>query len=362
MRHSFYHLFLLGFVFSNIVTLSAQNKNNNQTLLWRIQKKGMEKPSFLFGTMHVSDKKAFNFQDSLYFYLEQAEAFALEFNPDSANQVLAAYMSGEFSMEKDDWSEQVTARDLEKIKKIADKDVNAAALKDDKRGLIGYFVNRLINNEKKQTESMNTFMDAFLYEMAWQHGKKIFGLEELEGKGEVLKALFKGLKVKKTNNLLDKWDPSSDESPVHRLYFKENIDSIDRFYNDFFNESALDIFLYDRNVVMANRMDSIMQGQTLFVAAVGAGHLAGNKGIIALLRKKGWVVEPIFSQKRISADEYQFKNPKRNWQLIKNEEYGFQYQLPGLSKTQEGAQGRKIVYHYDIGGGNSFWRQEKKYQ
>lgn len=352
MRHSFYHLFLLGFIFTNIVNLSAQDKNN-QTLLWRIQKNGMEKPSFLFGTMHVSDKKAFNFQDSLYFYLEQAEAFALEFNPDSANQVIAAYMSGEFSQEKDDWSEQVATRDLEKIKKIADKDVKAAALKDDKRGLIGYFVNRLINNEKKQTESMNTFMDAFLYEMAWQHGKKIFGLEDLEGKGEVLKALSKGLKVKKINNLLDKWDPSADESPVHRLYFKENIDSIDRFYNDFFNESALDIFLYDRNEVMANRMDSIMQGQTLF-AAVGAGHLAGNKGIIALLRKKGWVVEPIFSQKRISADEYQFKNPKRNWQLIKNEEYGFQYQLPGISKTQEGAQGSKIVYHYDIGGGSIF--------
>ena len=352
MRHSFRHLFLLIFIFTSTVNLSAQDKND-QTLLWRIQKRGVEKPSFLFGTMHVSDKKAFNFRDSLYIYLEQAEAFALEFNPDSANQVIAAYMSGEFSQEKDDWSDHVAARDLEKIKKIADKDVKAAVLKEDKRGLIGYFVNRLINNEKKQTESMNTFMDAFLYEMASQQGKKIFGLEELEGKGEVLKALSKGLKVKKINNLLDKWDPSSDESPVHRLYFKEDIDSIDRFYNDFFNESALDIFLYNRNEVMANRMDSIMQGQTLF-AAVGAGHLAGNKGVIALLRKKGWVVEPVLSQKRISADEYQFKNPKRNWQLVKNEEYGFQYQFPGTSKTQEGTQGRKIVYHYDIGGGSIF--------
>lgn len=351
MRHYFY-LFLFAFIFISTDNLSAQDKNN-QTLLWRIQKEGVKKPSFLFGTMHVSDKKAFNFQDSLYFYLEQVEAFALEFNPDSANQVIAAYMSGEFNQEKDDWSEHVAAHDLEKIKKIADKDVKAVALKEDKRGLIGYFVNRLINNEKKQTESMNTFMDAFLYEVAWQNGKKIFGLEELEGKGEVVRALSKGLKVKKINNLLDKWDPSLDESPVHRLYFKEDIDSIDRFYKDFFNESALDIFLYDRNEVMASRMDSIMQGQSLF-AAVGAGHLAGNKGIIALMRKKGWVVEPVFSQKRISADEYQFKNPRRNWQLVKNEQYGFKYQLPGIYKTQEGAQGRKIVYHYDIGGGSVF--------
>ncbi len=354
MRYFFQTSFLWVFLYATITDLSAQDKKNNQTLLWRIQKEGVEKPSFLFGTMHIYDKKAFNFQDSLYLYLEQAEAFALELNPDSANQVVAAYMSGELSNDKkEDWSEHIAARDMEKMKKMADKDIKATVIKDDKRGLIGYFVNRLINNEKKQTESMNTYMDAFLYEMAWQNGKKIFGLEELEGKGEVLKALSSGLKGKKINNLLDKWDPSVDEFPVNCLYLKEDIDSIDLFFNDFFTELALNIVLFDRNQVMANRMDSIMQGQTLF-AAVGTAHLPGEKGVIELLRKKGYKIEPVFSKKRISAEEYQFKNAKRNWQLIKNEAYGFQCQLPGVSKTHEGVQGRKIVYHYDIGGGSIF--------
>src|SRR5688500_10082060 len=192
MRHSFYHLFLLGFIFTNIVNLSAQD-TNNQTLLWRIQKNGMEKPSFLFGTMHISDKKAFNFRDSLYIYLEQAEAFALEFNPDSANQIIAAYMSGELNIDEVDryGAEPMAASELDTLKTIVSKkDLNAAATKkEDKPGLIDLFVNRLINNQKKQAESMNTFMDAFLYEIAGQNGKKIYGLEELEGKGEVLKAL-----------------------------------------------------------------------------------------------------------------------------------------------------------------------------
>lgn len=353
MRYCFQPLFLWVFLSFAITDLSAQGNKNNQSLLWRIQKEGMEKPSFLFGTMHVTDKKAFNFRDSLYIYLEQAEAFALEFNADSANQVIAAYMNGEFSNEKDDWSEDVEMKDLKKIKKIADKDAKASAFKENKRGLIGYFVNRLINNEKKQMESMSTFMDAFLYEIASQNGRKIFGLEELEGKGEVVTALSKGLKVKNANNLLDNWDPSADESPIHRLYFKEDIDSIDLFFNDVFNKSSLDIFLYNRNEVMTNRMDSIMQNHTLF-AAVGAGHLAGSKGIIALLKERGYTVLPVLSQKRIPATEYQFKNNKRTWQVLKSEEYGFQYQLPGISKTQNGGQGRKIVYHYDIGGGLIF--------
>lgn len=351
----FLNCVLLGpFVAFTAITLSAQEKTN-QTLLWRIEKRGMDKPSFLFGTMHVSDKKAFNFRDSLYIYLEQAEAFALEFNPDSANQVIADHLNGEYEVSTgdDDWSDNIEAGDLEKIKRVADKDTKASAFKENKRGLIGYFVERLLNNEKKQKESMNTFMDAFLYEMAWRNGKKIFGLEVIEDKQKVVTALSKGLKVKEANSLLDNWDPSSDESPLNRLYLKEDIDSIDYFFNDFFHESALDIFLYERNREMAHTMDTIMRNHSLF-AAVGTGHLPGAKGIIALLRQKGYSVSPVVSQKRIPATEYTFKDIKRNWQLVKNEEFGFQYQLPGIVKTQQGANGRKMVFHYDIGGGSLF--------
>ncbi len=352
MRSIVQRVYLCVLVLSAVIGLHAQERNN-PTLLWRIQKRGIDKPSFLFGTMHVSDKKAFNFPDSLYKYLEQAEAFALEFNPDSANQVIADYMNGVYTAVDDDWSNNIESEDLEKIQKMASKDGKATAFKEDKRGLIGYFVDRLLNNEKKQTESMNTFMDAFLYEMAWQNGKKIFGLEPMEDKAKVLNALSRGLKVKEANGLLERWDPSSDESPVTRLYFKEDIDSIDCFFNDFFEQSALDIFLYDRNQVMVKSIDSIMQNHSLF-AAVGSGHLGGAKGVIALLRQKGYTVSPVISPKRIPAAEYPFKNVRRNWQMLKNEEYGLQYHLPGVFKTQPDVSGRKITYHYDIGGGSLF--------
>jgi uncharacterized protein YbaP (TraB family) len=49
--------------------------------------------------------------------------------------------------------------------------------------------------------------------------------------------------------------------------------------------------LVSRNYNMANRVEKHFKGNSVFIA-VGAAHLPGNKGIINLLREKGYIVEP----------------------------------------------------------------------
>ncbi len=46
--------------------------------MWRISGQGLKQPSYLYGTMHLQDKRLFNFGDSLYRFLEKAEGFAME--------------------------------------------------------------------------------------------------------------------------------------------------------------------------------------------------------------------------------------------------------------------------------------------
>ena len=52
------------------------------------------------------------------------------------------------------------------------------------------------------------------------------------------------------------------------------------------------ILLYRRNHLMAKRFVEIAQSESLF-CAVGAGHLAGGKGMLRLLKKAGFKVKPI---------------------------------------------------------------------
>ena len=60
--------------------LSAQDNNS---LLWEISGNGLDKPSYLYGTMHVSKKIAFRLDDVFFEALNKSEIVALESDPDT---------------------------------------------------------------------------------------------------------------------------------------------------------------------------------------------------------------------------------------------------------------------------------------
>jgi uncharacterized protein YbaP (TraB family) len=52
------------------------------------------------------------------------------------------------------------------------------------------------------------------------------------------------------------------------------------------------ILLYNRNRNWVQKLKTIMSEKSVTIA-VGAGHLAGEKGVIKLLRKEGYTVKPV---------------------------------------------------------------------
>ncbi|MDB5281584.1 MAG: hypothetical protein JWO06_659, partial [Bacteroidota bacterium] len=85
----------------------------------------------------------------------------------------------------------------------------------------------------------------------------------------------------------------SDGKDVLNFYLQQNLDSLsandidskmpDKFYK---------AIVTDRNARMAERITRIASEQPTFIA-IGALHLPGEKGVIALLRKKGFIVEAV---------------------------------------------------------------------
>ncbi len=79
-----------------LLCCSAKAKNKKYpSLLWEITGNGLKKPSYLFGTMHVSSKMAFHLADSFYLGIRNADVVALETNPESWQEDMSKYELGE---------------------------------------------------------------------------------------------------------------------------------------------------------------------------------------------------------------------------------------------------------------------------
>src|SRR5262250_1075578 len=66
-------------------------------LLWEITGNGLSRPSYLFGTMHVSSKMVFHLPDSFYLGIKSVDVVALETNPESWQEDLVKYDVGDNS-------------------------------------------------------------------------------------------------------------------------------------------------------------------------------------------------------------------------------------------------------------------------
>lgn len=63
-----------------LFSLFTKSQENN-SLLWKISGNGLEKDSYLYGTMHVSQKIAFHLDDVFYQSLLKSDFVALESDP-----------------------------------------------------------------------------------------------------------------------------------------------------------------------------------------------------------------------------------------------------------------------------------------
>jgi len=84
-----------------------------------------------------------------------------------------------------------------------------------------------------------------------------------------------------------------DFSKMVAEYKKQNLDSL---YQQVTSSPDIQgsekVLLFDRNARWIPQMESAMKESPTFFA-VGAGHLAGDKGVINLLRQQGYTVKPV---------------------------------------------------------------------
>lgn len=270
------------------ISASAQEKKY-QSLFWEISGNGLTKKSYMYGTMHVSDKVSFHLSDSFFEKLLASDYIANESEPNTWTELYDLFGFYRSTKTSGNFYSNFYTSPIE-------KDYLYSLFRGSNYNLIGLLSRTNQANQEYQEE---TYLDMFIYRTGKKYGKKTLGLEDVKATT---------LNIEKAQAEMDRSEVDENKQTFLKILKKRSYADVLR---DAYREKDLDLIdtlnmlsspksynkamLFDRNDVMTKSMDSIMKTGSLF-AAVGAAHLPGKNGMIEMLRKKGYTVTPIVSE------------------------------------------------------------------
>lgn len=259
-------------------------KKSKRTLLWRIEHPDFVAPSYLFGTMHVRDKRAFRFNDLVKEKIEECTAFATEFNLDEAEQG----MPSSFVQLPDNkqLSDYLPPKKYKKLAKVLEKQtgIDINPFQRMRPMILLQMITAFLLAKEEQHA-----LDEYLFRYAKKEGKELLGLETYQDQLRIMQALpletqFKSLIEIATNfksfrRQVLKTAAAYESADIQKIFKAARKGA----------QGMRKILLYDRNIVMADRFMEIAKEQSL-LAAIGAGHLGGKKGVLRLLKLNGCTI------------------------------------------------------------------------
>lgn len=268
----------------------AQKPATPHTLLWKVSGKGLKKPSYLFGTMHVLCADDARLSDSLKAVIAACDEVYFEIKLDDMSNLLGAMKS---MMMNDDkrLSDLLSPGDYEKVKGYFTK--HAAMIPF---GMLERFkpllISSLIEEENMNCQATDGMELSIMKEL---HDKSILGLETVEFQAGLFDSIPYADQAKE---LLAYIDSAAEYKKMTLemadVYKKQDLDRIDELSRkgDPGMDAYMDLLLYGRNRKWAKKLDEVMPGKS-FLIAVGAAHLPGPGGLIDLLKKEGYELTPV---------------------------------------------------------------------
>jgi hypothetical protein len=254
-------------------------------LLWQITPPDCTTPSYLFGTMHVRDIRAFGWLDTTKTKIGTCDCFATEFDFSEADPAaLAEALSLPEGKSLQDFLSRGAWKHLDYFarKKLG---TTADALQFQHPMRVTTMVSTVF-----MAEEMSYSLDETLWNHARSLGKTTTGLESFADQLNTLDKIPFEMHLKGLT-----WALKNQDRQKKRL-----LKMMQRYANGelraLYKAAKKDakgmrkILIYRRNRLMTKRFLELMHTQSVF-CAVGAGHLPGGKGMLRFLKNAGCRVE-----------------------------------------------------------------------
>jgi uncharacterized protein YbaP (TraB family) len=281
---------LLSLLILITISVKAQNTSEN-ALLWEISGNGLTHSSYIFGTIHLIPENDFFFTDIMKENLLKCNTLALEIDMDMSLSEKIELSKKMLLPEGKEISEFMTEEQYKKFISFLTDTLKIGKLKLNMMTKYkpifssALIISELIGKSKTYEEEFMT--------LAKKNKIHVIGLETADYQINVLDKISIEDQVKMLfENDLNQ-NGLDDYYKLVESYKNQNLNDL---YELFKNEETIVDFeedlLVKRNKNWISVIENQIKNQSVFIA-VGAGHLPGNKGVLNLLTKQGYIIKPI---------------------------------------------------------------------
>ncbi len=340
-------------------SLSAQVGIKYPSLLWKISGNGLKKDSYLYGTMHVSNRVAYHLSDQFFDALKSSDVVGLETNP--AEWLNNMELTGELSKASGVGLYNPYGGNFYKSvfgMRFPDRQVYKSLLSFDPE-----IINGLLYRHSGAQENFeeNTYIDLFIFQAASKLNKKIVSMEDF--KQSEIQAKLAALP---DSDLDPSLNPNEDYGSYNKYggekiedaYRQGNLDAVDSLTRLTESKNMQKYLLHNRNIYFVHTIDSILKSGSNLFSGVGAAHLPGQKGVIEMLRALNYKVEPVIPKETKKAMKEQDEIDKILKPISFEKKYApdslFSVQVPGKLTQIMNFDNIKYFINADMVNGNFY--------
>lgn len=281
------YIVLITTLFTSLFSYSQKLENS---LLWKISGNGLKSDSYLYGTIHITCDASLD--ENTIKALDKTQQLYLELDMDDKSMQMQMM---KYMMMKDGTklSTLLNEDDFRAVDDFLKKHMSMSAKMFD--GFKPFIVSTMLY--PKMIDCSFQSVESELMRVSKEQNEEIYGLETVEDQMNVFDTISYEIQAQELVKMA-KSDLEKDKAELAKMmevYKNKDIEGMLEMLDDSENKITSenqDVLLNNRNQNWIPLMVKTMKEKPTFFG-VGAAHLAGEKGVIKLLRKQGFKVEAV---------------------------------------------------------------------
>jgi len=275
-------------------TAKDTKKNNGETkeksLLWSISGNGLEKTSYILGTIHLICPDDYFWTEKMQEAFEASEKIAFELDMDDP-ALSARVQSGLVLKDGKKLKDFFTDEEYGKLSDFSQENLGMPL--DLLQSYKPFALMSLISMKSASCMIPESY-EGNIMKIALEADKEILGLETADDQLAIFDAMNPDTVADQLMSVIENFDSLKSQYNQMLITYKEqDLEGLHQLViesPDF--KFDLNTLLYNRNRKWIGQIKELSNEHAMFYA-VGAGHLSGDEGVLNLLREQGFTVEPV---------------------------------------------------------------------